>query len=63
MPGPICGNHVVRTFCGSTGNKPFCSTITRSALSGNTSVACDQVHPASLGMLSATGLGQFCTGS
>src|SRR5262245_37695668 len=63
--GPICGSHVVPLPrpIGRTGNSPFWATITRSGLSGNTSVDCDHVHPWWFGRLSASGRGQFCTGS
>src|SRR5688572_26627391 len=63
MPGPIWGSQVVLSPVGSTGSSPFCVTITRSGLSANTSVDCDQVHPSWLGRLSASGSGHFCTGS
>src|SRR6185295_16272846 len=65
-PGPRSGSHVVLSSprpLGSTGNSPFCVTITRSGLSTNTSVDCDQVHFSWLGRLSPSGFGQFCTGS
>ena len=64
MLGPICGSQVVpRRPAGSTGSSPFWVTNTRSGLSANTSVDCDQVHPSWLGRLSDNGFGQFCTGS
>src|SRR6185503_19517759 len=63
--GPTCGSQTVPRPRpeGSTGSSPLNATITRSALSGNTSVAWEYVQLSWLGKLSDNGLGQFCTGS